>query len=277
VIVTCHVDPQQMRLQLRSLERYRIGQLRVLVPSEEDVEWAEDELAWASPLPYLAEIDTCWYGEVFDGVPPALRTYLTCDEPLGYKVLLPLRMRGPHLWMDGDVILTRDPARHTGVHYPWASRSGLDDWTKVGSLRNGDARTSRLALEVAGEFTTAPDSRHRTDAAVWWMPRPVDRGAYLDVLQRFFTLPSVVADAEAGGNRRRTLDQKFLSTWLVKKLAQFTGGRRSDPDPLADCYRAAASWKAEEGRRDLGKATFLHYCCSGQKDRAIEKYEGLLP
>lgn len=248
------------RLHLQSLPRTPWGRLHIFLDAH-DPDFAEAVIDLACALRPDWEPVACEQQQVRGDEPPDLRRYV--EDSIGFKVMLPVRVPAPFVWMDGDVLVTRDPARAFAVPYPWASR--MRSFSKA-------HRPAQFPLwAVDDDIVTA-------DSAVFTCLREPPR--YRDDLYRYFSHTAVTSLPEEG-RKRFELDRKWLGPWLYREGARFVNvasaavtGKMAKDDPLYGAYMQAFGKAEAEDIERFGNGTLFHYCHSG-KDRGrrlVEKY-----
>lgn len=175
------------------------------------------------------------------------------QNSLGVKLAIPTYIKPPFFFTDDDVIIASDPRLYIdGCNLPWGSKSGLDNIGE--SVRDLDD-LGHFAHAFRARMPREMFNAGRTDAGVWYLPA-VNVDEYSGVLKRFFAethIPSL------HGNRRRILDQRFLSMWILTH----DGFPRKSP-----VYRAYATRALP--KKVMPDSVFIHYCASSQKPRYVE-------
>jgi hypothetical protein len=217
--------------------------------------------------------------------PPALKKYVA--EDLGFKIVLPLYHNPPWLWLDSDIVVTRDMRRHLQCGTAWTTTQGVDRWYER-KLKDGSKVPSALASEIHDRFGFLCTKYSAADAAMYFLPR-YDMGDVEDWLRWWAVLEGIEKESQRSYQGLHTLDQKFLALWLGAQGAHFVNGgtvklpdagtsQKMDPhDVLYHAYGSGMNWYAQHAHDErFPNATFWHYPCAGVKEEAVAKYTAWL-
>lgn len=267
-VVAC-TDDRKLRLMLRHLPEEPYGWLdELLVITHRD---RPDDLIrcekviehWRPDWPFRVRSDEEERQAIIDAdLPKACRTFF--EHSLGIKLAIPLTVQSPLLFTDDDIVVTQDPGYLLEDGYMHFSRSGLDGYTDTPKDLEGIAALNEtFGLDLSVEEY----NERRTDEAAWYIPR-VGISDFVDRLGIYFEtkhLQRITLDegtAPYGHTQRfRKCGMRFWSGWV-----NYQGPERAKIMTSAD-YRALAQ---KDIPKRVPRATFIHYCASGQKERYME-------
>lgn len=207
------------------------------------------------PIPCYDTLDLTTAVRTYGRRYPQLATYLDNAKPrwaLGMKLLIPLLARGPYLYTDDDVLVTRDP--HSLLE--------VGSFGSKGCYRF-DGKKPMIAEQLFGAFDIPTDPvvlpgvvvYHNSpwrvydwfalDAGVWFDAWP-SFATWSDRLERLAALP-YVRELTTRNLELRCLDQRFLTCYGL--------AHRWTPRSISNGFAPPAAIRPEF----FANKTFFHY------------------
>lgn len=282
--VTHCINSEFLKLMIEKFPKEKIsGDVHIITWSNEEVVNLRNTIRTSEPNINFQEKNVFETSAIFNYTKDRLKLsekgqYVLENYELVFKLLLPLYYRevlmADFIFADDDTITTRDPF----IEY-----KDFDYFTTQ-MLFDKLSLNFKLSLELWNNFTDIFDlksvsiddfNKHRSDAGIWGFFNYDSN--YSDYLKSFLESDYIVNLLETRydnkrvkyNNRVRTLDQRFLSFYFLKRIVN-DNIKFLRPNKTEFHLYTSKIEKFNTKKLIQIMPTFIHYAASGQKHHYVK-------